>query len=64
LAAELPDTTEVFPTHGFGSSCSATQSDATDSTIGPEKQNNPALTADEKTYVSELLAGLESYPAY
>ena len=64
LAAELPDATEVFPTHGFGSFCSATQSDATDSTIGQEKQNNPALTADEETYVCELLAGLDAYPAY
>ncbi len=64
LAAELPDATEVFPTHGFGSFCSATQSDATDSTIGQEKHDNPALTADEETYVSELLAGLDAYPAY
>jgi len=64
LAAELPDATEVFPTHGFGSFCSATQSDATDSTIGEEKHNNPALTADEETYVAELLAGLDAYPAY
>ena len=64
LAAELPDATEVFPTHGFGSFCSATQSDATDSTIGEEKHNNPVLTADEETYVAELLAGLDAYPAY
>ena len=64
LADELPDATEVFPTHGFGSFCSATQSDATNSTIGEEKHNNPALTADEETYVSELLAGLDAYPAY
>jgi len=64
LASELPDATEVFPTHGFGSFCSATQSDATESTIGQEKQNNPALTADEETYVAELLAGLDAYPAY
>jgi hydroxyacylglutathione hydrolase len=64
LASELPDAAEVFPTHGFGSFCSATQSDATNSTIGQERQNNPALTADEETYVSELLAGLDAYPAY
>jgi len=61
LVSELPDATEVFPTHGFGSFCSATQSDATDSTIGQEKQNNPALTADEETYVAELLAGLDAF---
>ncbi|UMG91620.1 MBL fold metallo-hydrolase [Nocardioides sp. TF02-7] len=34
LAAELPDEADVYPTHGFGSFCSATQSDATASTIG------------------------------
>jgi hydroxyacylglutathione hydrolase len=29
LADELPDTAAVYPTHGFGSFCSATQSDGT-----------------------------------
>ena len=29
LAAELPDAAQVLPTHGFGSFCSATQSEAT-----------------------------------
>ena len=64
LADLLPDETELFPTHGFGSFCAATQSDATDSTIGQEKQSNPVLTQDEETYVRELLAGLGAYPAY
>ncbi len=64
LAATLPDATEVFPTHGFGSFCSATQSEATSSTIGQEKTANPVLTLDEETYVRELLAGLSAYPAY
>jgi hydroxyacylglutathione hydrolase len=64
LAAELPDATEVFPTHGFGSFCSATQSDATDSTIGREKQNNTALTETEEAYVEALLGGLDAHPAY
>ena len=64
LAAELPDTTSVLPTHGFGSFCSATQSEATASTIGDEKASNPALTQDEEAYVEELLAGLEEFPAY
>ena len=63
LAHELPDATDVFPTHGFGSFCSATQSDATDSTIGRERESNPALADDEETYVRELLAGLDVYPA-
>ncbi|HEU4337095.1 MAG TPA: MBL fold metallo-hydrolase [Nocardioides sp.] len=64
LAELLPDEAEVYPTHGFGSFCSATQSDATSSTIGQEKRSNPVLTQDEQTYVDELLAGLGAYPAY
>ncbi len=64
LAEVLPDEAGVFPTHGFGSFCAATQSDATDSTVGQEKQSNPALTQDEETFVEGLLAGLGAYPAY
>ncbi len=64
LADTLPDEAEVFPTHGFGSFCSATQSDASSSTIGRERTSNPVLTQDESTYVEELLAGLGAWPAY
>jgi hydroxyacylglutathione hydrolase len=64
LAERLPDDTQVLPTHGFGSFCSATQSEATSSTIGQEKQNNPVLTQDEEEWVRELLEGLDVYPAY
>lgn len=64
LADLLPDATEVYPTHGFGSFCAATQSDATASTIGRERAANPVLTQDEETYVRELLDGLGAYPAY
>ena len=64
LADLLPNTAEVFPTHGFGSFCSATQSDATSSTIGQEKRKNPVLTLDEAEWVEELLAGLDAWPAY
>jgi glyoxylase-like metal-dependent hydrolase (beta-lactamase superfamily II) len=64
LAEMLPDTAEVLPTHGFGSFCSATQSQAASSTIGREKVANAVLTQGEETYVRELLAGLNAYPAY
>ena len=64
LAAELPDTAGVYPTHGFGSFCSATQSAADAATIGSEKLVNPALTRDEQPFVDELLAGLDAWPAY
>ena len=64
LADVLPDSTELYPTHGFGSFCASTQSDATSSTIGNEQQSNPVLTQDEDTYVRELLEGLSAFPAY
>jgi glyoxylase-like metal-dependent hydrolase (beta-lactamase superfamily II) len=64
LADALPDDAAVLPTHGFGSFCSATQSEATSSTIGQERQQNPVLTRDEETYVRDLLAGLSAFPAY
>ena len=64
LAGMLPDAAQVFPTHGFGSFCSATQLQAASSTIGREKAANPVLTRSEETYVRELLAGLNAYPAY
>ena len=64
LADELPPETKVFPTHGFGSFCSATPSSGDDSTIGEEATINPALTLEEQEYVDTLLAGLSAYPAY
>jgi hydroxyacylglutathione hydrolase len=64
LARELPDSAEIFPTHGFGSFCAATQAQAQSSTIGREKQFNLVLTAGERRYVDTLLAGLDAWPAY
>ena len=64
LADELPADTKIFPTHGFGSFCSATPASGDSSTIADELVTNPALTKDEQTYVIELLAGLSDYPAY
>jgi glyoxylase-like metal-dependent hydrolase (beta-lactamase superfamily II)/rhodanese-related sulfurtransferase len=64
LADELDDHVHVFPTHGFGSFCSATQSEASSSTIGEEKRSNPVLTQDEEAFVAALLEGLDAWPAY
>jgi hydroxyacylglutathione hydrolase len=64
LAAELPQDADVYPTHGFGSFCSATQAEGTFSTIGREMRVNPALALNEHEYVNQLLAGLDAYPAY
>ncbi|SCG17072.1 Glyoxylase, beta-lactamase superfamily II [Micromonospora echinofusca] len=64
LADLLPDGAQVWPTHGFGSFCSASQADAPDSTIGRERQANPVLTLAADEFVSQTLAGLDAYPAY
>jgi hydroxyacylglutathione hydrolase len=62
--AELPDDVAVYPTHGFGSFCSATPTSGTSSTIGNERQANVALRSDETAFVEELIAGLNAYPRY
>jgi glyoxylase-like metal-dependent hydrolase (beta-lactamase superfamily II)/rhodanese-related sulfurtransferase len=64
LADLLPDGTQVWPTHGFGSFCSASQADAPESTIGREKRANPALRLAADEFVTQTLAGLDAYPAY
>ena len=64
LARTLSDEVDVLPTHGFGSFCAATQSDAEESTLGHERTTNPVFTQDEETYVRELLDSLGAWPAY
>lgn len=62
----LDDDVRIFPTHGFGSFCSAGSSSAgEDSTVGQERTRNDAFTAtNEDTFVAQLVAGLTAYPAY
>ena len=64
LAAELPSSTPVFPTHGFGSFCSATPTSGDSSTVGEQVAVNPALTQGEQAFVDQLVAGLDAFPAY
>ncbi|MGV0605992.1 MBL fold metallo-hydrolase [Mycolicibacterium sp. XJ1904] len=64
IAASVPADTPVYPTHGFGSFCSATPTSGDESTVGEQRRTNPALTQDEQSFVDELLAGLSAYPAY
>ncbi|MFC5834815.1 MBL fold metallo-hydrolase [Nonomuraea insulae] len=70
LARILPPATALYPTHGFGSFCSAGAAteghgDGHTSTIGGEVARNDALTAsDEETFVRALLARLTAYPGY
>ena len=65
LAAELPDQVAVYPTHGFGSFCSATPASGDESTVGRERRVNAALReVGEDAFVAELTAGLGAYPRY
>lgn len=56
----------IYPTHGFGSFCSAgPASGGAASTMAAERQRNDALTEpDEDTFVTKLVAGLTAYPSY
>jgi Zn-dependent hydrolases, including glyoxylases len=61
----LPDELPVYPTHGAGSFCSAPGATERTTTIGRERATNSLLHApDEDTFVSELLAGLGTFPSY
>jgi hydroxyacylglutathione hydrolase len=66
--AALPDDVEILPTHGFGSFCAPRAAGAVvpdHSTIGTQRHTNLAFTsADEDSFVADLLAGLVDYPRY
>ncbi|NRQ34686.1 MBL fold metallo-hydrolase [Nonomuraea sp. NN258] len=64
LSDLLPGGARIWPTHGFGSFCSATQASGDDSTLTRERQINPALRLAEDDFVTQTLAGLDAYPAY
>jgi hydroxyacylglutathione hydrolase len=62
---KLPDTVEVFPTHGAGSYCVAPASTERTTTIGRERTNNAlAMARSEEEFVQRALIGLPSYPTY
>src|SRR5262245_26617861 len=59
----LPDSVEVYPAHGAGSSCGRAMSSKTASTIGFERRFNAALrVADVDTFVRLLMTGLPPKP--
>ncbi|ABL82439.1 MULTISPECIES: MBL fold metallo-hydrolase [unclassified Nocardioides] len=66
LSGAFDDDARIFPTHGFGSFCSAGSTTGADrSTMGEEREQNDALTAaGEDGFVEELLANLTPYPDY
>ena len=61
----LPDSLDVFPTHGAGSYCIAPASPERTTTIGNERRTNHlALARSEEEFVRRTSAGLPSYPTY
>ena len=64
IAADVTASAQVYPTHGFGSFCSATATVGDASTVEQQIASNPAFAADEDAFVSELIAGLDAFPAY
>ncbi len=64
IAAFVTPSAQVYPTHGFGSFCSATTTVGTASTVAEQILTNPAFTVDQETFVAELIAGLDAFPAY
>ena len=63
--AELPRTTVLLPTHGFGSFCAGgTAGQDDEGTVGDEFLVNPALALDLDPFVSDLLAGYGPVPTY
>jgi glyoxylase-like metal-dependent hydrolase (beta-lactamase superfamily II)/rhodanese-related sulfurtransferase len=64
LVDALPEDTQIYPTHGFGSFCSSIQTEGVQTSLGQERSINPALTQAEEDFVEMLLAGLDVFPAY
>ena len=64
IAADVTRGAQVYPTHGFGSFCSASATVGTASSLSEQIASNPAFAVDEDTFVADLIAGLDAFPAY
>lgn len=64
IAGEVSASAQVYPTHGFGSFCSATATVGDASTVAEQMASNPVFEVDQETFVAELIAGLDAFPAY
>jgi len=63
--AELADDVGLYPTHGQGSFCTASDTGNHTSTIGEERTSNPVLAyPDEESFVAGQLSALVPYPTY
>jgi hydroxyacylglutathione hydrolase len=65
IAGELPDPSLVAPTHGTGSFCSASDVADTTSTVGFERNRNPALIAPSvEAFAMSQAMGYRPFPSY
>lgn len=64
IADEVTPDAQVYPTHGFGSFCSATATVGNASTVAEQMAGNPVFSVDQETFVEELIAGLDAFPSY
>ncbi len=66
LKAALPETTLIYPTHGFGSFCASSPGTGAElTTLSDEIKSNIAYNSKNKReFVDTILSGLEPYPTY
>lgn len=64
ISADVTHSAQVYPTHGFGSFCSATATVGNASTLAEQIATNPVFRVAEDAFVAELIAGLDAFPAY
>ncbi len=61
----IPDITEIFPNHGAGSLCGKAINSRRSSTVGFERQFNPALVRKrQEQWVSDLMSDMPLAPPY
>jgi len=62
---DLPDSLNVYPTHGAGSFCSAPGSTERITTLGHERVSNPLFALkDQDLFVEQLINGFGTFPIY
>jgi glyoxylase-like metal-dependent hydrolase (beta-lactamase superfamily II)/rhodanese-related sulfurtransferase len=62
--SDLPDETELLPTHGGGSFCSTGSSTEHTSTLGEERATNPLLVMSDHTFMESWPETFPRTPAY
>ena len=65
ILAHVPESTKIYPAHGAGSLCGANLSDATVSTFGEQKKENPYIQHKSLTvFVTAVIGDLPKAPQY